>query len=163
MDRKKSLQLSKWWNMLVFLAGNLVIILIISMMEFDYSDTSSLFKMTLKFDIFVTLGVIAITLLLTSVFLILEVINTLKSRSNVEIYPYNTVTAYQDTPFSALNSYNVPDIVETVRRAGEKSNVKINKIYLTLTPLPNAYTLAIPFIGSIIHINTNLIDILRPE
>ncbi|MFW9992080.1 MAG: M48 family metalloprotease [Candidatus Odinarchaeota archaeon] len=160
MRSEAELKFSKWANMLIFFSGNLIAILFISMMKFDYTSGNLLhFSLSLNFDLFSTVSLVVITFILLVAYLYYQAIRILNKREIIEIYPRNTLHAYSSNPLLTVNNYSVPELISLVKKVCQKSDVNVKRIYLTVTPLPNAYTLNIPLFGSVLNINTNLIDI----
>ncbi len=59
--------------------------------------------------------------------------------------------------------YSRDEIVTWTLEQAEKSKVGVRKIYLVSSPLPNAFTFSLPGMGSIVAVNSNILDILEPK
>jgi heat shock protein HtpX len=59
--------------------------------------------------------------------------------------------------------YSRNRIVEWTRSLAEKSSVTVEKIYLMESPLPNAFTFSLPFIGSVVVVHSNTLEVLNAE
>jgi Zn-dependent protease with chaperone function len=59
--------------------------------------------------------------------------------------------------------YSRNRIVEWTRSLAEKSRVNVEKIYLMESPLPNAFTFSLPFIGSVVVVHSNTLEVLNAE
>lgn len=59
--------------------------------------------------------------------------------------------------------YTRDEIVEWTMEMAKKSNVRVGKIFLMKSPMPNAFTFSLPFLGSFVALHSNLLDVLRPD
>jgi len=59
--------------------------------------------------------------------------------------------------------YSRDDIVEWTRALAKRSGVKVDRIYLMNSPLPNAFTFSLPFIGSVVVVHSNTLEVLNEE
>ncbi|UCE08949.1 MAG: M48 family metalloprotease [Candidatus Thorarchaeota archaeon] len=55
------------------------------------------------------------------------------------------------------------DVMKWTMELAERSGVRVDRIYVMKSPLPNAFTFSLPFVGSTVVLHTNLLDILHPE
>jgi hypothetical protein len=55
------------------------------------------------------------------------------------------------------------DIVGWIRALAKRSEVNVNRIYLMNSPLPNAFTFSLPFIGSVVVVHSNTLEVLNEE
>ncbi|MHA2140372.1 MAG: M48 family metallopeptidase [Candidatus Thorarchaeota archaeon] len=68
-----------------------------------------------------------------------------------------------ESPDEWVCQYSRNEIVEWTHETAKMSGVTVNRIYLMKSPLPNAFTFSLPFMGSIIAVHSNILDVLQPE
>ncbi|MFX0136265.1 MAG: M48 family metallopeptidase, partial [Candidatus Hodarchaeota archaeon] len=163
MTSENSLVFSKYLNLLLFFLANLLIVSFISTIKIDYTHENILhFDLNLKFDLGLSLQVILLTVFLQVIILYLGIISMFRQKDVIQIFPENNMTPYI-TQSMGIYSYDIPKLIKTVFSVAEKSQVEIKRIFLTITPIPNAFTLHIPLLGSIININSNILDFLDQQ
>lgn len=59
--------------------------------------------------------------------------------------------------------YSRDSIVEWTKDLAMRSGVQVKKIYLMNSPLPNAFTFSLPFIGSVVVVHSNTLEVLNEE
>ena len=59
--------------------------------------------------------------------------------------------------------YSRDDIVKWTQDLAKQSKVKVNKIFLMNSPLPNAFTFSLPFIGSVVVVHSNTLEVLNED
>ena len=57
--------------------------------------------------------------------------------------------------------YSRDSIVEWVQDLAKMSGVVVKKIYLMNSPLPNAFTFSLPFLGSVVVVHSNTLEVLN--
>jgi Zn-dependent protease with chaperone function len=135
------------------------------MIDFDLSENSQL-EISFRFNLLLSIIIIGAVFVLQIVFIYLGSYILLRQVGIVQIYPKITASAHSTHYIKngELEKYNHQELVKTVQTVAEKAKVTISKIYVTFTHTPNAFTFKIPFVhGSIININTNILDVLSEE
>ncbi|MFW9995735.1 MAG: M48 family metallopeptidase [Candidatus Odinarchaeota archaeon] len=161
MTSESSLRFFKWFNLALFFLINLCVILFISTIRIDYTTDNILhLDLHLELDVILALTIIVLTVIFQIVLLYLQVLLMFRQPGLVEIYPENQMPDSFLNPVSPAGHYNTTKIVRMVKNVCQKSQTSVERIYLTITPIPNAFTLSLPGIGSIINIHTNIIDVL---
>jgi len=59
--------------------------------------------------------------------------------------------------------YSRDSIVEWTEDLAKRSGVRVKKIYLMNSPLPNAFTFSLPLIGSVVVVHSNTLEVLNEE
>ncbi|MHA1910238.1 MAG: M48 family metallopeptidase, partial [Candidatus Kariarchaeaceae archaeon] len=165
MTSEFSLKASKWFYVIVYLSLTYLLVLCISTVDFDLSENSQL-EISFKFSSLLSIIIVIIVLVLQVVFIYLGAFIMLRQVGIIQIYPKVTASAHS-TNFiknGELEKYDHQNLVKTVQEVAKKANVTISKIFVTFTHTPNAFTFRLPFAhGSVININTNLLDVLSEE
>lgn len=158
MEVVKDVEKSKWISLIVFMIINFGQILFVSLIYLDettiqivgidFSKTDPLVSASLFIGI--SLGQV-----------VLLYIMTLRMQSGskmVQIYPSPKL---KQRTFEC--KYSPKEIVDWTMDSAQKSGVSISKVYVMPSPLPNAFTFSLPFIGASIAVHSNLLDVLQPE
>jgi len=157
-----SLKSSKWAYVIVYLSLTYLLVLFISMVDFDLSENSQL-EISFRFSLLLSISIIICVLVLQIGFIYLGSFIMLRQVGIIQIYPKVTASAHSADYIKngELEKYNYKELVKTVQTVAEKAKVTISKIYVTFTHTPNAFTFRLPFAhGSVININTNILDVL---
>ncbi|MGY5879285.1 MAG: M48 family metalloprotease [Candidatus Thorarchaeota archaeon] len=148
---------NKWIAIYAFLIMNFVQILLVSLL---YLDDTTLYVVGINFsqtNPFVSVGLFTGITLMQLVMLYLSVSQMLRSPDLIELHPkFNTEAPWQ-------RRYSRDDIVKWTLDLAKKSEVSVKKIFLMASPLPNAYTFSLPFIGSVVVVHSNTLDVLNEE
>ncbi|MBN2230020.1 MAG: M48 family metalloprotease [Candidatus Thorarchaeota archaeon] len=147
----------KWTAIYSFLIMDFIQILFVSIL---YLDDTNLFVVgfnpgqtnpLISASLFVTIAVMQI------IMLYLSAGSMLRSPDLIELYPhFNKETAWN-------KKYTPDEIVKWTMELAKKSEVSIKKIFLMVSPLPNAYTFSLPLIGSIVIVHSNTLDVLNKD
>ena len=139
-----------------FLIMDVVQILIVSVLYvghpvfvlgFDFSHSNPIISVSL----FLGISLMQITLLY------ITATQMLRQKDLVKLYPdYDENTEWR-------SRYSREKIVTWIQDLAKKSNVKVDRIYLMNSPLPNAFTFSLPFLGSIVVVHSNTLDVLNEE
>ncbi|MFW9815032.1 MAG: M48 family metallopeptidase [Candidatus Thorarchaeota archaeon] len=113
----------------------------------DFSRSNPLTSVSLFFAI-VTMQVIMIYII---------AYQTLRKTDLIELLPqYDKSTKWKCR-------YSRDEIVEWTQTLAKKSGVSVRKIYMMDSPLPNAFTFSLPFIGSVVVVHSNTLEVLNAE
>ena len=148
---------NKWIAIYAFLIMDFIQILLVSLL---YLDDTTLFVVGINFsqtNPFISVGFFAGITLMQLVMLYLSAGQMLRSPDLIELHPkFNTEAPWQ-------RRYSRDDIVKWTLDLAKKSEVSVKKIFLMASPLPNAYTFSLPFIGSVVVVHSNTLDVLNEE
>lgn len=147
---------SKWLTILTFLVLDIFQIALVSILNFDER-----LDWIITFDLSQSNPVISVSLftIITIFQLILAYHLTLRmmSSESMEIlYPK------YDKEMEWSCRYERDEIVSWTQELAKESGVQVTKIYLMKSPLPNAFTFSLPFVGSIVVVHSNILDLLGP-
>lgn len=148
---------NKWVAIYAFLIMDFIQILLVSLM---YLDDTTLLVVGIDFsrtDPFVSVGLFVGITTMQLVMLYLSAGQMLRSPDLIELYPK---FLSQD---SWEKKYSRDDIVKWTLDLAKKSEVSVKKIFLMVSPLPNAYTFSLPLIGSVVVVHSNTLDVLNKE
>ena len=154
MESEQNVIQSKWLTILAFLTLDALLIFFVSILSFnerlDWVITidSTLPNPAISVSIFVSIVLIQLIL---AYYLTLAM---LRSKSMISLYPD------YDKERECECRYSRDDIVNWTLELAEDSEVKVSKIYLMKSPLPNAFTFSLPFIGSTVVVHSNLLDFM---
>ena len=148
---------NKWIAIYAFLIMDFIQILLVSLL---YLDDTNLFVVGINLsqtNPLVSVGLFAGITLMQLVMLYLSAGQMLRSSDLIELHPkFNTEAQWQ-------RRYSRDDIVKWTLDLAKKSEVSVKKIFLMASPLPNAYTFSLPFIGSVVVVHSNTLDVLNEE
>ena len=147
---------SKWLTILTFLVLDIFQIALVSILNFDER-----LLWIITFDISLSNPLISVSLfaMITVFQLILAYYLTLgmmRSESMEMLFPKF------DKEIEWNCRYGRDEIVNWTLNIAKESGVKVTKIYLMKSPLPNAFTFSLPFVGSIVVVHSNILDLLGP-
>jgi len=147
----------KWTAIYAFLIMDFIQILFVSLL---YLDDTTLYVVGINFsqtNPLVSIGLFVGITLMQLAMLYLSVGQMLRSPDLIELHPkFNA-----DAPWQ--KRYSRDKIVKWTLDLSKKSKVSVKKIYLMVSPLPNAYTFSLPLIGSVIVVHSNTLDVLNEE
>ncbi|MFW9805567.1 MAG: M48 family metalloprotease [Candidatus Thorarchaeota archaeon] len=146
----------KWMAIYSFLIMDFVQILLVSVLYvghpvfvlgFDFSHSNPLISLSL----FVGISMMQIAMLY------ITASSMLRQPDLIKLYPdFN-----QDTEWKSR--YSRDNIVKWIQDLANQSNVKVDRIYIMNSPLPNAFTFNLPFFGSIVVVHSNTLEVLNEE
>jgi Zn-dependent protease with chaperone function len=147
---------SKWLTILGFLTLDVLQIFFVSITSFnerlDWIITfdPSLSNPAVSGSMFI--GIMLIQLILAYYL----TVAMLRSKSMIQLYPdFNNKNEWSCR-------YTCNDIVSWTKEIANESDVRVSKIYLMKSHLPNAFTFSLPFIGSVVVVHSNLLDFMGP-
>ena len=154
----KSVLLSKWIFFSLYWISIIIQVIAVSnifyeskagtIIPFNWNNTNSIPWITFGLYLF-------IVLLLQFLFLIMYARAAIHAPGMLEIYPN-----VQQTNYSNLyTTYDFQKLVSLTLSLAEKANIAVDRIFVTPTTIPNAFTFSLPFVGSIVVINTNILEI----
>jgi len=147
----------KWTAIYAFLIMDFIQILFVSLL---YLDDTTLYVVGINFsqtNPIVSIGLFVGITLMQLAMLYLSVGQMLRSPDLIELHPeFNA-----DAPWQ--KRYSRDNIVKWTLDLAKKSKVSVKKIFLMVSPLPNAYTFSLPLIGSVIVVHSNTLDVLNEE
>lgn len=147
----------KWTAIYAFLIMDIIQIFIVSLL---YLDDSTLFVVGVNFsrtNPLVSVSLFVGIALMQLVMLYVSAGQMLRRPDLIELYP----RFVKETPWH--RKYSRDEIVNWTQELAQKSGVSVDKIYLMASPLPNAYTFSLPFVGSIVVVHSNVLDVLNKE
>ena len=148
---------NKWIAIYAFLILDFIQILFVSLL---YLDESTLFVVGINLtqtDPLLSAGLFIGITTMQLVMIYLSVGQMLRSPDLIELYP----KAKKVTPW--YRGFSQEDVVKWTLDLAKKSEVQVNKIYLMSSPLPNAFTFSLPFLGSVVVVHSNTLDVLNEE
>ena len=147
---------NKWMAIYTFLILDVVQILLVSVLYvghptfvlgFDFANSDPIISASL----FVGISLMQI------VMLYLTATSMLRQSDLIKLYPeFDEATEWR-------SRYSRDDIVKWTQDLAIQSKVKVNKIFIMNSPLPNAFTFSLPFLGSIVVVHTNTLEVLNEE
>ena len=147
---------NKWMAIYTFLILDVVQILLVSVLYvghptfvlgFDFVNSDPIISASL----FVGISLMQI------VMLYLTATSMLRQSDLIKLYPeFDEATEWR-------SRYSRDDIVKWTQDLAIQSKVKVNKIFIMNSPLPNAFTFSLPFLGSIVVVHTNTLEVLNEE
>ncbi|MFX1605037.1 MAG: M48 family metalloprotease [Promethearchaeota archaeon] len=146
----------KWMAIYAFLILDVAQILLVSVLYvghpifvlgFDLANSDPLISASLF-----------IAICLMQILMLYAVANRmLQQKDLIKLYPdYNQETEWK-------SRYSRDDIVGWTQDLAKQSKVRVNKIFLMNSPLPNAFTFSLPLLGSIVVVHSNTLDVLNEE
>ncbi len=148
---------NKWNAIYAFLIIDIIQILIVSIL---YLDDTTLIVVGINFSQINPIGSAGLFIgiaLMQMVMLYLSAGQMLRGPGLVELHPtFDTEAPWQ-------RRYSRDDIVKWTMDLAKKSEISVKKIFLMASPLPNAYTFSLPFIGSVVVVHSNTLDVLNEE
>lgn len=146
----------KWRAVISFLALDAAQILLVSILTINENEPQMIgFDLSLHdpvVSIVLFIGIAALQLVLVYYM----VTGMLRGESMHELLPK------YDSSIHLASKYSRDQLVQWTTEIAKKSQVTIDRIYLMVSPLPNAFTFHLPFIGSVLVIQSNLLDLLKP-
>jgi Zn-dependent protease with chaperone function len=147
----------KWLAIYAFLIFDLIQILIVSIL---YLDESTLFVVGIDFSRTnpIASASLFFTIIALQVILIyLTAYRVLQQKDLVELYPtFNEPEGFR-------SRFSRDQIVMWTQELARKSKVNVSKIYLMNSALPNAFTFALPLMGSVVVVHTNTLEVLNED
>jgi len=147
----------KWTAIYAFLIMDFIQILFVSLL---YLDDTTLYVVGINFSLtnpFASIGLFVGIALMQLMMLYLSVGQMLRSPDLIELHPkFNA-----DAPWE--KRYSRDNIVKWTLDLAKKSGVSVKKIFLMVSPLPNAYTFSLPLLGSVVVVYSNTLDVLNEE
>ncbi|MFW9992958.1 MAG: M48 family metallopeptidase [Candidatus Odinarchaeota archaeon] len=173
---KTSLRLAiawKWILLLLFFTFDFLQVLLISMtrLEPESSLWGTPFRITFEGALDTAVFIIILTFLIRTVFLLNSVRRLFSNTAMLLVYHHRRgllVDTEKDVETQKLFTRLSPErLVNMTLEIAKISGVNVDRIYISKTPVPNAFTIdtfPIPFIRrSYIVINSNVIDVLSLE
>lgn len=81
----------------------------------------------------------------------------MNKKEMIQLYPK------YDASQTAVCEYSREEIVQWTKELAKKGNLKIDRIFLMQSPIPNAFTFSLPLMGSTIVLHSNTLDFLLPN
>jgi Zn-dependent protease with chaperone function len=146
----------KWMAIYAFLIMDVVQILLVSVLYvghptfvlgFDFANSNPLVSISL----FISISLMQIIMLYISA------TSMLRQKDLVSLYPkFDEETEWR-------SRYSRDDIVKWTHALAKQSKVKIDKIFLMNSPLPNAFTFSLPLLGSVVVVHSNTLEVLNED
>jgi len=147
----------KWNAIYAFLIIDVIQILLVSIL---YLDDTTLIVVGINFSQINPIGSAGLFIgiaLMQMVMLYLSAGQMIRGPGLVELHP----TFDSEAPWH--RRYSRDDIVKWTMDLAKKSEISVKKIFLMASPLPNAYTFSLPFIGSVVVVHSNTLDVLNEQ
>jgi Zn-dependent protease with chaperone function len=156
MSMVEETNLKKWRAVILFLALDAAQILLVSILTINENEPQMIgYNLSLHnpvVSIVLFIGIAALQLALVYYM----VTGMLRGESMHELFPK------YDSSVHLASKYSRDQLVQWTTEIAKKSQVTIDRVYLMVSPLPNAFTFHLPFIGSVLVIQSNLLDLLKP-
>ena len=154
MNREVELNNEKWISLITFLVIDFLQIFLISIIALDETQPQIVSFNLSQNNPFISVALF-FGISLAQLFLVYYVtFNMLRSPEMEKLYPdYQEGTAWQC-------NYSRDEIVGWTNQLADQNNVTLDSIYLMRSPLPNAFTFSLPFLGSVVVLHSNLLDFL---
>lgn len=138
-----------------FLIMDFVQILFVSLL---YLDETTLFVVGIDFsrsNPLVSISLFFAIIVMQIILVYFTAVQTLRQGDLVELHPtYDTETVWK-------GRYSRESIVNWTLNLAKKSGVSVSKVYLMNSPLPNAFTFSLPFLGSVVVVHSNTLEVLN--
>jgi Zn-dependent protease with chaperone function len=146
----------KWMAIYAFLIMDVVQILLVSVLYVGHPI------FVLGFDLSRSNPIISISLfigisLMQIVMLYVTASSMLRQEDLTKLYPE------YDEESEWMSRYSRDELVNWTQELAKQSEVKVNKIFLMNSPLPNAFTFSLPFLGSVVVVHTNTLEVLNED
>lgn len=153
----QEVQRSKWVSMGIYIFIDAIQIAFVSLLYLD-----PLNPFVVSFDLSSTDFVASASLLgfisLAQLSMIYGFAIAMRNRKDmIRLYPPSEKSA------SCACKYGAEEIVKWTKEVAKISHQDVSHVYLMSSPLPNAFTFALPGLGSTFVLQSNLLDLLRPE
>ena len=146
----------KWMALYAFLIMDVVQILLVSVLYvghpifvlgFDFANSDPIISVSL----FVGISLMQIIMLYVTAS------SMLRQDDLTRLYPeYDEATDWR-------SRYSRDDLVKWTQELAKQSKVEVNKIFIMNSPLPNAFTFSLPFMGSVVVVHTNTLEVLNED
>lgn len=150
----EQIRVRKWTALIGFFVMDVVQILFVSVLTIN---ESSPFAIEFGANALVSGSLFASITLVQLIMIYIMALNMMRSPNMIQLYPDFVTPATWSCKFSR------DDIVEWTMEMANKSDIRVNKIFLMKSPMPNAFTFCLPIIGSFVVLHSNLLDVLRPD
>jgi heat shock protein HtpX len=148
---------SKWLTILTFLTLDVLQIAAVSILVFDERIPWIILVDFTRTNPIISISLF-ISIIIMQLFLAYFVVqNMLRSDSIISLYPKFDVSSEWSCRYSR------DEIVNWTLEISRDSDVKVSRIYLMRSPLPNAFTFSLPFIGSTVVVHSNILDFMGPN
>ncbi len=156
MNPVRRLNTLKWVTLGAFVAFGVAQLVLVSLLRFDDSNPVFVSIGAAPADPSVAAALVVLAVCLHSVVLTLNTVRLLRDPSVRMLYP----TPEED---GWACRYQCAQIVEWVLARARQAGVSVSRIYLVDSPIPNAMTISLPFIGTVVVLYSNALDFLGPE
>ncbi len=148
---------TKWLSFIAFIVADVIQILFVAIL---YLDSRTLFVVGIDISrssplvstsVFVSISVMQIIMIYTFA------VNIRYRNDMIQLYP--KTPNIPDWPCR----YSCSEIVKWTTEIARASGLRVKEIYMARSPLPNAFTFSLPILGSIVVVNSNILDLLRED
>lgn len=129
-------------------------------MRFDPSS-DNIIDVSFQFDYRLSALVVLGSLILQVLYLNIASKLMYRDPNIVMIYPHFDQSTLSPEFNHYLEELDIDKLNELIFDMAKRFDIDLDEIYLTYTPIPNAYTLKIMFSNSILNINSNIFEILN--
>ncbi len=155
MSIKEELGRSKWISLVIFLILDFLQILFVSLITLNDS-TMFIIGYDPSLQNPIVSGSLLVGIAIAQFILIYYFTNNmLNGEDMVQLFPKFI------EPEQWQCHYSRDDIVSWTQELANQSEIKVSKIYLMRSPLPNAFTFSLPFIGAVVVLHSNILDFLE--
>ena len=153
----KEIEKNKWLAIYAFLIFDLIQIMIVSIL---YLDDSTLYVVGIDFtrtNPLVSASLFFSIVLMQILLIYFTAFRALRQPDLIELYPTFS------EPENYRGRFSRESIVNWTQELANKSKVKVDRIFLMNSVLPNAFTFSLPLMGSVVVVHTNTLEVLNEE
>ncbi|MFW9954489.1 MAG: M48 family metallopeptidase [Candidatus Thorarchaeota archaeon] len=147
---------SKWTSLFLFLILDALQILVVSILTLNEATPWMIGFELSQSNAIVSAGLFIGIALFQLIIVYYVSLAMLRNKMMVELYPNFVRKEGFRCKFSR------EDLVNWSMEVAKNSGVRLDKIYVMQSPLPNAFTFSLPLVGSVLTIHSNLLDLLNP-
>jgi Zn-dependent protease with chaperone function len=146
----------KWIAIYAFLIMDVAQILFVSVFYVGIAIFVLLFDIT-NFNPLISVSLFFAISIMQIAMLYITATQMLRQEDLIKLYPgYDEKTEWR-------GRYSRDEIVNWTQDLAKQSKVKINKIFLMNSPLPNAFTFNLPLFGSVVVVHSNTLEVLNED
>ncbi|MHA1961770.1 MAG: M48 family metalloprotease [Candidatus Thorarchaeota archaeon] len=157
MKTTKSVRQSKWVALGSFLLLDIIQIAFVSLLTLSENDPLIVGVDLARSDPLVSSSLFVAIVVMQLMLVYIFTRRMLQGEDLLQIYPIFP----ENQKWTCRHTKQ--DVVKWTMDLAEQSGVKIGRIFVMRSPIPNAFTFSLPFVGSTVVLHTNLLDILHPE
>ncbi|MFW9846936.1 MAG: M48 family metallopeptidase [Candidatus Thorarchaeota archaeon] len=157
MDTIDDVTKRKWLALYAFLIVDFIQILFISILYVDEANPVMVELNFSNLSVLSSLSLMAGIGFLQLILVYVTAIGMQRSPDLLRLYPdYKAPPEWQCR-------YSRDQIVNWTHDIAESSGVTVHRIYLMKSPIPNAFTFSLPFMGSLVAVHSNILEVIELE